>query len=128
MGKYVISKQVLVCAGLSFLFLAGQASGEEAAQAESPLTTDKYLSIEALCGDDMPFFKSDYIPPEKYVAPQIHEKDMYLSLEALCGEDPSQSYKFIIPKKYIRVKHDPKDLELDLEKMLTEDPSFVKGQ
>lgn len=128
MGKNVISKQLLVCAGLSFLFLAGQASGEEAAQADSPPTPDKYLTIEALCGEDMPFLKSDYIPIEKYVKPQIHEKDMYLSLEALCGDDPSHSYKLIIPEKYIRVKHDPKDLQLDLEKMLTDDPSFVKGQ
>lgn len=128
MGKYVMSKQVLVCAGLSFLFLAGQAYGEEAAQANPQPTKDRYLTIEALCGEDMPFFKGDYIPPEKYVKTKINEKDMYLSLESLCGEDPSHSYKLIIPEKYLRVKHDPKDLQLDLEKTLTEDPSFVKGQ
>lgn len=128
MGKHVISKPVLLCAGLSFLFLAGQAYGEETAKVDSPPATDKYLTIEALCGEDMPFFKGDYTPPKKYVKTKINEKDMYLSLEALCGDDPSHSYKLIIPEKYIRVKHDPNDLQLDLEKIHTEDPSFVKGQ
>ncbi len=128
MRKLAISKQVLVCAGLSILCMAGQAYGEDAGQTNTQPTTDRYLTIEALCGDDMPFFKGDYIPPEQYVKTKLNEKDLYLDLEALCGEDPSHTYDLIIPEKYIRVKHNPKDLQLDLEKMLTDDPSFVKGQ
>lgn len=128
MRTYAISKQVLLCAGLSFLCLGGQAYGADAVKGQPKPKKDIYLTIEALCGEDMPYFKDDYVPPEKYTKTKIDKNSMYLSLDALCGEDPSHSYKLIIPDKYIRVKHDPKDLELTREKMTSEDPSFVKGQ
>jgi len=128
MKKNAVVTQFLVCAGLVAFCFGGQAYGADKGKESPHPKKDIYLSVEALCGEDMPFFKDDYIPPKEYTKTKIDNRSLYLSVEALCGEDPSRSYKLIIPANYVRVKHDPKDLELDLEKMISEDPSFVKGQ
>lgn len=126
MRTHTIPNKLLVCAGLSFLCLGGLAADAGADSLLSQqLQKDKYLTIEALRGEDMPFFKDDYMLPHEYTKTKIDAISLCANREMLQAEDPTSVFDQLACQQ---VQQDPNEPNVDREKALTEDPTHVKGQ